>query len=228
MSYTTQIWDLTSTEVLEHATGIISALAAVIIAWAAWKGKNSLKLSADQQRFKREMDHAERILIATYNAKKALLGIKNCFEIMDHLSSQFSETRSTAASDVSFDQKGATIDDKVLIDRVNSEEKHNNELIECIPIALSISEKDVHDSLEELSEYFQSVMFAARYLTRYEQGDEGTKEIRLIFNRLFGEKNDDMTKGGGRIESIVETVQSRCLKILHRNRKKRSWSLIGN
>lgn len=222
MSCTVQFWCLTPTEILEHAAGIISALAAVFIAWVAWNGKNSLKASADQYRFKREMDHAERILIATYNAKKALLGIKSCFEIMANLSHQFPETSSKVISDDPIDPKGTTIDGRVLIEKVNSEEIHNNELIECIPIALSISEKDVHDSLQELSEYFQGVMFAARYLTRYEQGEKGTEQIRSIFNKLFGEDNDDTKKGGGRIESIVETIQSRCLRILQRNKRKSS------
>lgn len=218
MSCTTQIWCLTSAEILEHAVGIISALATVFIAWVAWISKNSLKASADQYRFKREMDHAERILIATYNAKKALLGIKSCFEIMGNLSSQFPETSSTIISDDPIDPKGTTIDGKILIERVNSEEIHSSELIECIPIALSISDNEIHKSLEELSEYFQNVMFVARYLTKYEQGDEGTKQIRLIFNRLFGENNDDLKESGGRIDSIVETIESRCLKILHRSR----------
>lgn len=226
MLCTEQIWCLEPTEVLEHTFGFISALSAAVIALAAWIGKNSLKMSADQQRFKREMDHAERILITTYNAKKALFGIKNTFEIMNQFSSQYPHAKSAVISDDSMDPSGTTIDGKVLIEKVNSEEKHNNALIECIPIALSISEKEVHDSLEELSEYFQSVIFVARYLTKFEKGYEGTEPIRKVFDRLFGENSGDMQKGRSCIDSIVERIESRCLKILHRNRRKRSWSLL--
>ena len=222
MSCAAQIWCLAPTEILEHTFGLISALSAAVIAWAAWKGKNSLKASADQQRFKREMDHAERILIATYNARKALFSIKNCFEIIVKLRAEVSELSSPKIPDDPLDITHASVDKDILLDRVNGEEMHNNELIECIPIALSISERDVYESLQELSKHFYDVIAAVRYLTKFEKGDEGTKEIRLLFDRLFGEEDEKSNRSGGRIDTIVKTIESRCLKILHRDRENRS------
>lgn len=222
MSCTTQIWCLAPTEILEHTFGIISALSAAVIALAAWIGKNSLKTSADQQRFKREMDHAERILIATYNARKALLGINNCFDIIVNLRSEVSGSGSLAMSDDPSDPMGTSVEIKILLERVKDEEIHNNNVIECIPIALSISERDVHDALGELSTHFFHVIAAARYFTKFEKGDKGTEKIRFLFDKLFGEKDENSNRSGGRVDIIVETIESRCLKILHRDKGSRS------
>lgn len=208
-------WCISLDDVVGHLISGVAAFAAIAVAIAAWKGKDSLESWANQQRFRREMEHAERILIAVYKLRDELNNIYGLFRILDKMSTQLTLQNSLIMEeDLDNLNNSNTIQGQVFNQRIDEAEEIKNSVYECIPISLSIFEKDVQIALKEMVEFFSEISVIAKYNTDF-GNDEGKKMLREVLHRILGEKG----KNNGSIDNQVNLIRSSCTKILQRSNR---------
>lgn len=208
-------WCTSLDDIVGHLLGGVAAFSAVAVAFAAWKGKDSLESWANQQRFRREMEHAERILITVYKLRGELENIYGLFRILDKMDAGITWPRSSITEKNPDNlNSNNTIQGQILNQRIDEAEEIKNSVYECIPISLSIFETDVQIALRDMVEFFSEISVVAKYNTDF-RSEDGKKMLREVLHRILGEKG----KNNGAIESQIDLIRNSCTKILQRSDK---------
>lgn len=142
-----------------HGVGAIAQAMAIFA--AAWIASNTFNGWRKQKLSERRIEQAERILTATYNARRALGHVRNPLVTAHEISAaQEYLERQDFWSGLSSDRRGRLKIQQPYFDRLNDVRNERIAVDDCLAMARALFGNDVETALQTLNHQFQLVNIA--------------------------------------------------------------------
>lgn len=183
-----------TSEILSATSDIISAFAAIAVIAAAFYGGKKIKIWEERSKKGRRLIHAERIIVAAYQARSSLLHIRSSISLDG-------QEHDIARKDLKeiFKDKGKVefshyqVNGMVCINRWNDRFDSYNELYECMPFAKAFFGNDLYGALMSIARKFNRVRRAADSLAAHRIDDKRAKDLyEIVFDKASSE--DDIVE----------------------------------
>ncbi|MDR2874671.1 MAG: hypothetical protein LBV44_01910 [Methylobacillus sp.] len=193
------------------ATGtMLQGIGTIVGAFAAlWAFKTWHK----QKITEKKMNHAERILAATYNGEQALKGVRNMFI---SIFEQDTARKELKKQDDLIQPKEQLVTAYVFYGRLDSTKGEREALIQCLPMAQALFSSELEQAIKSLIEQFWEVGNAAGFYATSGDGidDEVTREAKRKMYEGISPNKNEVTDA---IKSAVKTIKNICLPVLQDN-----------
>lgn len=192
--------------------GVGSLAGAAAFVYAAWTASNTFHGWRRQTLAERQIKEAERILTATYHARRAL----------DHIRHHvlWSAERSAAAEQLGIDaddpaqsrEQRDAVDRQVHLTRLEQVSAERNSLVDCLPMARALFDPKVEAALEKLHWCFRCYEAAAMELFTLPPDNATRTALRTDLNAVA--KEDGENRLNILIAQKVADVEEVCLPVL--------------
>ena len=196
--------------------GLGTLFGAGAVVYAAKKGADTFGAWKKQKLTERKLDHAERILIATYKAREALSyvrGIMMWGHELEVAERKLKEDARQWAQQPEHRQK-RLVTAQAYYNRLSKTKPDREELFNCLPMAGALFDAQLQNALSELHKQFWLVeLDVDAYIDDNELDVEFSKKIRRGMYDVSpreGEQNDISTA----IVKAVDTIETYCLPVL--------------
>ncbi len=145
-------WSATGTMLQGWGT-LVGALAVI---WAAKKGADTFDSWKRQKVAERKLDQAERILTATYKARRALAGVRGIMMWAHELKAaedKLKEDLDQWNQQLEHRQK-RLVTAQAYYNRLNRTKEEQDELFQCLPMARALFGEGLEKAIESLSRQF--------------------------------------------------------------------------
>lgn len=154
-------------------------LGAVAVIWAARLASNTYEGWRKQKLAERRIDQAERILTATYQARRALNHVRSpmmwaheLHAAEEHLAKKdFWQTLDTK-------RKTSLTSAQAYFNRINAVKDERLALDECLPMARALFGEEIEAALDELNHQFHVVGVAADMIADHDDDREFAQKLR--------------------------------------------------
>jgi hypothetical protein len=206
--------DWAATGTMLQGIGTIGGVGAVV--WAAIKGANTFDAWRRQKLAERKQDQAERILTATYRARRALAYVRGVMMWGHELHAaeeQMKEKDGWAAQTEARQKRLMTA--QAFYNRINRTKDEREALDECLPMARALFGEELEQAIEKLNHQFWIVQVDVDSYVDDEGGTDAefTKKLRRGMYAIKppeGELNE-VTEA---MEAAVATIERICLPVL--------------
>lgn len=205
--------DWAATGAMLQGEGTIIGAIAVIV--AAVIGGTSFKSWRRQQVTGRKLAQAERILEATYKARRALSYVRSPMMWGNEL-----KVAEDALKDNEDWQMQAEAKQKRIIttqayfNRLNNTRDEQNALDQCLPMARALFGEELEKAIESLRHQFWIVQVDAESYMDDEGGDQDfTRKIRRGMYAIEPH-DDELNEVTEKIEAAIATIEATCLPVL--------------
>lgn len=198
-------------ELLKSVNDGASALAAIFVIVGMLAGRKAVRVWEERKKIERKMNHAERIMIAVYNARSALTRIRNPFSNAYEQNIAIQNLKEVFGKEDNKDFGAGQISGMTCINRWDSEKEFYDEIYDCIPIARAFFERDLYFALNDIVKLFNNVRFAAGSLVEQINDDAYYQDLR---ERIYGISFKDEANTDKGIDEQIAIVESILLPIL--------------
>lgn len=198
-------------EILGAANDIVSAFAAFAVIVVAIYGGGKIRIWDARAKKDRKRVHAERIIVATYNARSALSHIRNSRSVdgQEHDIAR-KDLKKIFKDEDEVEFNYYQVNGMVCINRWNNRFDSYNELYECMPFAKAFFGNELHDALMLIAGKFNRVRSAADSLAAHRISNKRAEELlERIFENNHGEDDViyiEVNEQVDKIESILFPV----------------------
>ncbi len=193
--------------------GIGALAGAFAVGFAAWLASNSFENWRKQKLSERRMDQAERVLTATYKARRALGLVRNPMLWAHELNAaqEYLEKQDNWGS-VDDGRKDRLISAQARYDRLNSVSDERKAIDECLPMARALFGERVEMALETLNRQFHLINVAIDANTW--EGNDPEFQRSLREDLSSSSSSDRPNKMNTCIEEQVNAIEEICLPVL--------------
>jgi hypothetical protein len=197
--------------VLSGAGTIIGALAVI---GAAYLGSRTFEGWRKQTLSHRKIEHAERILTATYKVKRGLSQVRN--PILGGYDLQMAENDLKAKGELPGDEdsKRKITTAHLYFTRLNAVLDDRKELEKCQPMARAIFGEELELAMEGLNHQFQRVNAAVQAQYRFEENTERAFREKIEATLWAGYPTPENNKLDCEIAAQVATIEQYCFPVL--------------
>ena len=194
--------------------GTVGGVGAVV--WAAIKGANTFDAWRTQKLAERKLDQAERILTATYKARRGLSYVRGVMMWGHEFHAAEEQMKEKDGWDAqSKERQRRLVTAQAFYNRINRTKDEREALDECLPMARALFGEDLEQAIENLNHQFWIVQIDVDSYVDDEDGTDAefTKKLRrgmYAVNPPEGEVNE-ITEA---MEAAVTTIERICLPIL--------------
>lgn len=191
---------------------IIGALAVLI---AAWFGKTTFEAWRKQQVAARKLFQAERILEATYKARRALKYVRGVMLWAHELSVAEETLKADPQWDLQLEAKQKRlITAQAFYNRLNRTREEREALDQCLPMARALFGEELEKTIESLSHQFWIVQVDVDSYIDDDGSDQNfSKKIRYGMYEI-GPPQGEVNEVTEKIEAAVATIEATCLPVL--------------
>lgn len=207
-------------EILGATNDILSAFAAIAVIAAAIYGGNRIMIWDARAKKERRRVHAERIIVAVYNARSALGRIRSSISVGGNEGSAAEENlkeifKNENKTEFSYYQ----INGMICVNRWKFEFDFYNELHECLPFAKAFFGNNMHDAIMSIVVKFNRVRGAADSLAVH-RIDDGRSEnlLEVIFENYRGEDDKIYVEVNKQVD-IIENILFPVIRLEEDDRK---------
>jgi hypothetical protein len=205
--------DWAATGAMLSGEGTLLGAAAVI--FAAVVGRNTFKSWRRQEVTGRKLTQAERILEATYKARRALKYVRGVMMWGHELSAAEEKLKADPQFAMQLEaRQKRLITAQAYYNRLNRTREERDALDQCLPMARALFSEELEKAIESLSHQFWIVQVDVdSYIDDDGSDQEFTKKIRRGMYEVAppeGEVNEVTEK----IEAAVATIEATCLPVL--------------
>lgn len=188
--------------------GIGSVGQAIVILLVARIGANTFNSWRQQNLEGRRIDQAERILTATYDAKTALLTIRNSLNTPKEVRAAQLKNGSAPENFRAPDGIAA----RIVLDRIEAHSQPFKELNECRAMARALFGEDVEKAIRTLCSQPEAIFHAAEALPN----DNHKEEMREILIKTInsGSENGLDNELNEQMFDAVNKIEDACLPVL--------------
>lgn len=213
MPYASSVDWLAVGSVLQGAGTVVGAIAVII---AAKLGSSTFENWRRQKLSERRIEQAERILLATYRARRGLSYVRSPMMWPSELAEAEDQLKSIEGWEHKPKKDKERIKHaQVYYNRIISRREERRALEECQPMARALFGEDLEMSIEELNRQYQIVKYSADSYTR--QNEFQDPKITCAINAALYEgytAEDDSNKIDAAIKEQVENIEEICVPIL--------------
>ena len=204
-------WAATGTMV----QGIGTVLGAVALLGAAWFGKTTFESWRQQQVAGRKLFQAERILEASYKARRALKFVRGPMMWGHELSAAEDTLKNDEQWQMQLEAKQKRmVHAQAYFNRLNRTRDEREALDQCLPMARALFGEEVEKAIESLNHQFWIVQVDVEAYIDDDGSDQNfTRKIRRGMYEIDppeGEVNEVTDK----IEKAMATIEASCLPVL--------------
>jgi len=205
--------DWTATGTMLQGIGTLVGAAAVLI--AAWLGATTFESWRKQKVGERKLFQAERILEATYKARRALRYVRGIMMWAHELTAAESTLNDDPHWQAQIDAKQKRlVTAQAYFNRINRTKEEREALDQCLPMARALFGEELEQAIESLNHQFWIVQVDVEsYIDDDGSDPDFTRKIRRGMYEIKppeGEVNE-VTEA---IEKSVETIEKHCLPVL--------------
>jgi hypothetical protein len=196
--------------------GLASLSTIPVLVWAAIKGRQTFEDYSSQKRSEKQIEAAERVLTAAYNARVAIDGVRTPLvegsEIVaaERQISENGEDLSLVAPERL--KRAATT--QLFYTRLNAISDEINAVWDALPIGLAYFGEEVHEALREVAHQRRVIQVAADSFLDDDGSDKDfSRSIRRDLYRGFGKAagGDPISE---KVQASIELLESKLLPIL--------------
>lgn len=193
--------------------GIGSLASALAVAYAAWKASNTFDGWRKQKLSEGRIEQAERILTATYKARRALEYVRSplvsAYE-MSEAENQLERRADWARMSPDLRKKFTTA--QAYCNRLDKVLDERREIDECLPMARALFGSGVEEALDNLNRQFQKVGVAAQAITWGTNDRDFERSNRAVLSNVRGpDMPNEMTE---LVAEKVKIIEDACLPVL--------------
>ena len=185
--------------------GAVTALVAAILA------KNTVESWKQQKVAERKFEHAERTLVATYNAREALAHVRSPLIHAHELHSARQELEAspewTTVDDAKQDRM---ITAQAMVNRMAHTQAAFTELAACIPFAKAMFGNDLEEALRELH---RQRWIVRTYIDAYVDGGDGDWMVE-VRSELWNSMDAPKGKVSDAVAQAMAVIEGTCLAAL--------------
>lgn len=189
--------------------GTIGGVGAV--AYAAYLGSKTFEGWRKQKLSERRIEQAERILTATYRARRALAAVRNPMMWAHELNAAEEYLKQQDFWSNS-DRKQKLITAQAYYNRLNKTLEDRKAVDECLPMARALFGEDVENALDTLNRQFYLVSVAVD--ANSEDGNDREFERSLREDLSSSSGTDRPNKMNVLVEEQVKLIEDRCVPVL--------------
>ena len=188
--------------------------AAVLVA-AKW-GADTFGSWRRQKVMERHIEQAERILTATYKARRAFKYVRRPMTLAYELTAAEEKLKENADAwrDQPDDRRKRLVSAQAFLNRLNAVRQEQEDLTNCLPMARALFGEHVEKAVESLNHQFWIIQVDAESYVDDDGSDQGfTRKIRRgMYDIKLGE--NEVNEVTNAIETAVETIENACLPTL--------------
>ena len=191
-------------------------LGAGAVIYAAKKGADTFESWRRQKVAERRRDQAERILTATYKARRALKFVRSPMMWAHELSAAEKKLKEDAEQWKlqTVERQRRLVTAQGYFNRLNKTVEERQELTECLPMARALFDGQLEKALEELSHQFWIVeVDVDSYIDDEGQDAEFSRKIRRGMYDVTP-ADGQINEVSERIATSVEVIEGNCLPAL--------------
>lgn len=197
------------------AQGVGTVLGALALLGAAWFGKTTFESWRKQQVAGRKLFQAERILEASYKARRALQYVREPMMWGHELAAAKQTLKDSEHWQMQVEAKQERmVTAQAYLNRLNRTREEREALDQCLPMARALFGEDLEKAIESLNHQFWIVQVDVEAYIEDEGSDQNfSRKIRrgmYEFKPPEGEANEVTDK----IEAAMGTIEARCLPVL--------------
>ncbi|XBQ15176.1 MAG: hypothetical protein ABL308_09430 [Oceanicaulis sp.] len=193
--------------------GIGSIAGALAIIGAAWFASNTFDSWRRQKLSERRIEQAERILTATYKARRALRYVRSPMlwaHELDAAEKELTERDDWPMADAALRRR--MVSAQTYFDRLNRTLEERKSIDECLPMARALFGEEVENALDELNRQFHLVSIAAEASVDAGNDRDFQRSLRADLSSAGGSKEPN--KMNETIEAQVAAIEAVCLPVL--------------
>jgi hypothetical protein len=206
--------DWAATGAMLSGEGTIIGAVAVIV--AAVIGGTTFKSWRRQQVAERKLFQAERILEATYKARRALSGVRHAF--------MWGHEREAAEESLKADprwnqhveaKQKRMVTAQAYFNRLNRSREEQDALDQCLPMARALFGEELEKAIEKLNHQFWIVRVDVEsYIDDNGADPEFSAKIRRGMYEIKPPEGEPANEVSQAIEAAVGTIEATCLPVL--------------
>jgi len=206
--------DWAATGTMLQGIGTIGGVGAVV--WAAIKGANTYGAWRTQKLAERKLDQAERILTATYKARRGLAYVRGVMMWGHELHAAEEQMKEKEGWDAQTkERQERLVTAQAFYNRINRTKEERDALDECLPMARALFGEDLEQAIENLNRQFWIVQVNVDSYVDDEGGTDAefTKKLRrgmYATSPPEGEVNE-VTEA---MKAAVAMIERNCLPVL--------------
>lgn len=193
-------------------SGVGTIVGAISVLVAAWLASNTFEGWRRQKLSERRIEQAERLLTATYKARRALGYVRSPLVLAHELkvAEEFLEKQDFWLT-VSPKRKDRLISSQATLERLNKVFEDRRELDECLPMARALFGEKVEAAVETLNKQFHFVSIAADANSWEDNDSAFQKSIR---EDLFSGSDSRPNSMDTVIAAQVKLIEDECVPVL--------------
>jgi hypothetical protein len=197
--------------------GLGSLAGAFAVFYAAWVASDTFGSWRRQKLSERRIDQAERILTATYKARRGLSNVRNPMIWAHELVAAEEKLKDEEHWPAGKAEQHRLKTAQAYYNRLNEEFRHRQELQDCQPMARALFGEDLEQRLAELNHHFHTIGVHVRAKAPHEP--EGNVD-RAFLDKVQailceGYPHDDGTNEmDQKIASVVKKIEDECVPVL--------------
>lgn len=194
-------------------SGIGTVAGAVAVAVAAKLGSNTFENWRVQKLSERKIEQAERILTATYKARRALGNVRSPMMWAHELNAAETDLeKQDWCADKEKEHKQKIVTAQAYYNRLNAALEERKALDECLPLARALFGATVEKAVDTLNRQFYLVSVAVDMNSEGYEDRELSRKLREDLSSSEG--SDRPNKMNGVIEEQVKIIEDSCLPVL--------------
>lgn len=203
-------------EAVDIIDGAASVAAAILISWAAWVGRTTLKSFKNQKALERKIHHAEKIIFAVYNVVGVLKRARTVISTFDDIVSGDEDLKKIYFENGAPGRERAKFVAQSLRSTFEKEQGKYNDLITCIPFSKAIFGDAMKDSLENIAESYNAIEVLSKLIGESEYATaNGNQWMQKAFERL-----DTEGEKYGTLNNIIKTIEEECFSVIRIDKNK--------
>lgn len=207
----------TATGAMLSGWGSLAGAAAVV--YAAYKAATTVQDWREKKVEERKLEHAERVLVATYKVRDAMRMIRSPM--------QHGVERKAALDELEKDESWATVPEdrryqyvtaQVYIHRIRQSEDVWDELFNVLPLSKALFGEELEKAIEKLAHQRWITRVNVESLADDKGGDKDFMvKVRRELNSSDENKNDDDVSVA--IKDAIRSIETVCLPLLRPDRR---------
>jgi hypothetical protein len=196
--------------------GVGSLAGAFAVFYAAWLASDTFESWRRQKLSERRIEQAERILTATYKARRGLSNVRSPMiwaHELDAAEEKLKELNKWPAGTADQTRSKTA---QSYYNRLNEEFRHRQELEECQPMARALCGQELEQALATLNHQFHTIGVNIRAKHREPEGNierANSDRVQAILSEGYphGEDPNEMDE---RIAVVVKKIEDECVPVL--------------
>jgi hypothetical protein len=191
--------------------GVGSLASAAAIVFAAWIASDTYKAWRRQKLSERRMEQAERVLTATYKARRALAFVRSPMMTAAELDTAREQLGIDALSYAMTPEQSCKASAQGYMNRLSAVRSERIEIDECLPMARALFGEEVETALDTLNHQFHLVQVAANMSVWVQARGDYIRDLSSASGADGKNPMNDL------IDEKVKTIEDACLPVLRLN-----------